>query len=211
MSAKFLKRYEAVFLVHHAKGPKLTYKADAKYMRKSKAFVKTWVKRYMEVRNVDDLPERGRLRVKTTKEDKTILRLFQDLPGLSLRCGQIKLRKKGIYVSHDSKSPAWKKRVFSINFEDNGDIFKASLFSLSSLLDSISSFLSMSWVIIFYNGVEVTTSFILLFNVFGVKALLSFLFNDLISTSSSFSNEGILILLIVILMICVRYDIFSNW
>lgn len=83
----------------HARGPKLTYKATAKYMRKSEAFVKKWVKRYLEIRTVDDLPKKGLARVTTTKENKTILRLFQDKPGLSLRCAQMKLRKKGIHVS----------------------------------------------------------------------------------------------------------------
>jgi len=34
MSAKLLKRYEAVFLINHPKGPKLTNKVAAKYMRK---------------------------------------------------------------------------------------------------------------------------------------------------------------------------------
>ncbi|EGI64037.1 PREDICTED: neurofilament heavy polypeptide-like [Acromyrmex echinatior] len=99
MSAKFLKRYEAVFLVNHAKGPGLTYKAAAKYIRKSEAFVKKWVQRYLEVGNVDNLPERGLSRATTTKEDKAILRLFQDKPGISLRYAQIKLRKKGIAIS----------------------------------------------------------------------------------------------------------------
>ena len=68
-------------------------------MRKSEAFVKKWVKRYLEVGNVDDLPERGLSRVTTTKTDKVILRLFQNKPGLSLRCAQLQLRKKGIHVS----------------------------------------------------------------------------------------------------------------
>ena len=76
MSAKFLKRHEAVFLVNHAKGPKLTCKAAAKYIRKSKAFVKKWVQQYLEIGNVDDLPERGLSRATTTKENKAILRLF---------------------------------------------------------------------------------------------------------------------------------------
>lgn len=65
-------------------------------MRKSEAFVKKWVKRYLEIENVDDLSEKGLARVTTTKEDKAILRLFQDKPDLSLRCAQMKLRKKGI-------------------------------------------------------------------------------------------------------------------
>ena len=76
MSAKFLKRHETVFLVNHAKGPKLTCKAAAKYIRKSKAFVKKWVQQYLEIGNVDDLPERGLSRATTTKENKAILRLF---------------------------------------------------------------------------------------------------------------------------------------
>jgi len=59
MSAKFLKQYEVIFLINHPKKPKLTNKAAAKYMRKSESFVKKWVKRYLEVGNVDDLSERG--------------------------------------------------------------------------------------------------------------------------------------------------------
>jgi len=59
MSAKFLKQYKAVIFVNHPKRPKLTNKAAAKYMRKFESFVKKWVKRYLEVGNVDDLPERG--------------------------------------------------------------------------------------------------------------------------------------------------------
>jgi len=56
------------------------------------------VQRYLEVGNVNDLPERGLFRATTTKEDKAILRLFQDKLGILLCCPQ-KLRKKGIPVS----------------------------------------------------------------------------------------------------------------
>jgi len=59
MSAKFLKQYEAVILVNHPKRPKLTNKAATKYMLKFESIVKKWVKRYLEVGNVDDLPARG--------------------------------------------------------------------------------------------------------------------------------------------------------
>ena len=59
MSAKYLKRFEAVFLVNHSNGPKLSYARAVKVLRKSKAFVQKWVKRFTEVGNVDDLPERG--------------------------------------------------------------------------------------------------------------------------------------------------------
>lgn len=98
MSAKYLKRYEAVFLVQHPKGPKLTYAAAAASLKKSQAFVKKWVKRYLEVRNVDDLPERGLARVTTEKQDKAIVRLFEANPNLTLRQAQVKLRQKGIEV-----------------------------------------------------------------------------------------------------------------
>ncbi|KAG6452269.1 hypothetical protein O3G_MSEX007545 [Manduca sexta] len=99
MSVKYLKRYEAVFLVYHSKGPKLTYKSAAKHIKKSESFVKKWVKRFSEVGNVDDLPERGSSRVTTEQEDRAIIRLFQNTPGLSLRTAQLKLRKKGIDIS----------------------------------------------------------------------------------------------------------------
>lgn len=99
MSEKYLKRYEAVFLVQHTKGPKLSYKSAAKYMKKSESFVKKWVKRYLDVGNVDDLPERGSSRVTTKNQNRAIVRLFQDNPGLSLRSAQSKLRQKGIDLS----------------------------------------------------------------------------------------------------------------
>lgn len=43
MNAKYLKRYEAVFLVHPAKESKLSYTAAAVSLRKSKAFVEKWI------------------------------------------------------------------------------------------------------------------------------------------------------------------------
>ena len=59
MSVKYLKHFKAVFLVNHANGPKLLYARAAKVLRKSKAFVQKWVKRFTEVGNVDDLLGRG--------------------------------------------------------------------------------------------------------------------------------------------------------
>ncbi|KOC60755.1 hypothetical protein WH47_06901 [Habropoda laboriosa] len=59
MSAAYASRYEAVFLCTHPKGPKMSRQQAAKYMRKFKTFVTKWVNRYLEVKNVDDLPKRG--------------------------------------------------------------------------------------------------------------------------------------------------------
>jgi len=38
-----------------AKEPKMLYGAAAKYVKKSKIFVSKWVKRYSDIKNVDDL------------------------------------------------------------------------------------------------------------------------------------------------------------
>jgi len=45
-----------VFVCLHLKEPKMSYRAVAKYMKKSKTFVSKWIKHYSDVKN-DDLPE----------------------------------------------------------------------------------------------------------------------------------------------------------
>jgi len=35
----------------------MSYKATAKYMKKSKTYVNKWVKHYFNVKNIDDLPD----------------------------------------------------------------------------------------------------------------------------------------------------------
>ena len=96
MSAKYLKSFEAVFLMNHANGLKLSYARAAKVLRKSKAFVQKWVKRFTEVGNVDDLLERGRSREMTSKQDEMIMHLFRRNSTITLRQGQTLLRKKGL-------------------------------------------------------------------------------------------------------------------
>ena len=44
MSAIYPKRYEAVFLCTHARGPHLLYSAAAKVLKKSKRFVQMWLR-----------------------------------------------------------------------------------------------------------------------------------------------------------------------
>lgn len=68
MSAKLLKLFKAVFLVNHTKGTIMPHKMAVKYIRKSKAFFKKWVKRYVEVGNVDDQPKWGLDRTTTNKD-----------------------------------------------------------------------------------------------------------------------------------------------
>ncbi|CAH2097064.1 unnamed protein product [Euphydryas editha] len=65
----------------------------------SKKFVKKWIKRYKQTKNVDNFPERGRTRVTNSKQDKEIVTLFEKNSTLRLRETKFKLAKKGIYVS----------------------------------------------------------------------------------------------------------------
>ncbi|KYQ48095.1 hypothetical protein ALC60_12874 [Trachymyrmex zeteki] len=62
-------------------------------------FVRKWVKRYNEIKNVDDLPERGTQQSTTKKDDKAIVKIFEKNPGCSLRRAKNLLLKKGIDVS----------------------------------------------------------------------------------------------------------------
>lgn len=71
-------------------------------MKKSKTFISKWVKRYSDVKNVDNRPDCGSTQVTTKKEDKVILWILEKNPGLSLRGGQAILRKKGLNVSCDT-------------------------------------------------------------------------------------------------------------
>jgi len=96
MSAVYASRFEAVFLCNHPKGPKMSFAAASRYMGKSVSFVKKWVQRYNDVKNVDDLPERGTRRSTSEKNDKAILKIFAKNPGCSLRKAKLLLSKKGI-------------------------------------------------------------------------------------------------------------------
>ena len=77
MSAIYAKRYEAVLLCTHARGPHFSYSAADKVLKKSKHFVQMWVERYRDTRTVDDLPGKGDTQATSSKEDKMIVALFK--------------------------------------------------------------------------------------------------------------------------------------
>lgn len=52
----FSKRFEAVFLVCHSRGPKLSIAAAAKFMKKSETFVRNWVEQWKREKNVRSSP-----------------------------------------------------------------------------------------------------------------------------------------------------------
>lgn len=99
MSAKYIKRFEAVFLCSHPKGPKMSYKSAAKYLHRSVGFVKKWVARYTTNSNIDDLPGRGLKRGTLCRQDKVIINLFKRKPTLTLKQAQQILSKRNIKVS----------------------------------------------------------------------------------------------------------------
>lgn len=45
--------------LHPPEGPKMSQSTVAKYMRKSKAFIQKWIRRYNVAKNIDYLPGRG--------------------------------------------------------------------------------------------------------------------------------------------------------
>jgi len=117
MSAKYLKRYKAVFLVLHAKGSKLTYAQASKVLRKSKSFVEKWVKQYKEVANVDDLLNRGLSRTTTSRGDKTIVHLFEQNPTLTLRQARNQLLEKGINIGINTiRRRLYESKIHKISF-----------------------------------------------------------------------------------------------
>lgn len=99
MSEKYLKRMEAVFLVNHPKGPKMSVRQAAKYIKRSVSFVNFWLKQYKQHGNIDDRVGRGLDRCTSKKQDKLICSLFLKNPTLSLKQAQQKLIAKGVKVS----------------------------------------------------------------------------------------------------------------
>jgi hypothetical protein len=85
MSAAYANRCEAMFLCMHPKGPQMSFSAAMRFMKKSKDFVRKWINRYKQIKNVDDLPERGSNARYYKKQDKIIIRFFEKHPIYNLR------------------------------------------------------------------------------------------------------------------------------
>jgi len=102
MSAIYAKRFEAVFLCTHPRGPKMSHAAASKYMKVSRQFVTKWVNRFLDVGNVDDYPNRGRDGKVSQKAEKMILTLFSKNPTLTLREGVEKLARKSVNISYET-------------------------------------------------------------------------------------------------------------
>ncbi|KAF2878884.1 hypothetical protein ILUMI_27285 [Ignelater luminosus] len=112
MNAAYSKHFEAVSLCCHVKAPNMSLEAPAKYLKKSKSFVKQWVRHHSIHKNVDDLSNRGKIRKTTSREDNVIGNLFNQNPSLTLDKAQKKLSKKGIkYLKSLLETAFVKKRM----------------------------------------------------------------------------------------------------
>lgn len=101
-SEYFEKRFEAVFLVCHHRGPKLSIGAAAKVMRKSKSFVQHWVEQWKREKNVNDRPNIRSNVVTTLRQDQQIVRFFEQNPGSSVRRASQRLRSRNIQASQST-------------------------------------------------------------------------------------------------------------
>ncbi|XP_055304441.1 uncharacterized protein LOC129569549 [Sitodiplosis mosellana] len=108
-SEYYTKRFEAVFLHLHPRGPKLSLTATARYIKKTVPFVQRWVDQYKREKNVNDQPNIKPNRASTPKQDQRIAKVFDQNPGLSLRQGVQRLRRSNINVSRETlrKRLAW--------------------------------------------------------------------------------------------------------
>jgi len=94
-------RYETMFLCCIQKDKKCRTESLLNTWKSQKHLSK-WIKRYFNVKNIDDLPDCGSVQ-KTKKEDRVILLVFEKNPRLSLRDGQAIMRKKGLNILFDAR------------------------------------------------------------------------------------------------------------
>ena len=72
----FRKRWKLIFLVKHAKGPKMSVESEAKFLNHSRGWAKKkFEQKYEKFCNVDFSYERAPKRVMTKKQDHEIVKL----------------------------------------------------------------------------------------------------------------------------------------
>lgn len=101
-SEYFSKRFEAVFLHLHHRGPKLSIQQTANQIKKSRHFVQYWVEQWEREKNVDDKPNVQPERSTTPKENERIVDVFEQNPGITLDQGVERLSQANIRVSRST-------------------------------------------------------------------------------------------------------------
>lgn len=69
-------------------------------MKKSETFVRNWVQQWKRENNVNDRPDIQPNRASTSRQDQQIVNFFEKNPGVSLRQGAERLRRRNIRVSY---------------------------------------------------------------------------------------------------------------
>lgn len=101
-SEYFSKRFEAVFLHLHSRGPKLNIQKTANQIKKSEHFVRYWVEQWKREKNVNDQPNEQPNRASTSREDKRVVDFVDKNPGLTLSQSVERLSRRGIHVSRST-------------------------------------------------------------------------------------------------------------
>jgi transposase len=99
MALQVDKRYEIVFLSHHAMGPQLGVKAVAKTAKCAKSTVQYWLNRWKESKELSDLKRSGRPCVTTEKVDQRIDDLVSSENIATTRDIQNILKRQKVQIS----------------------------------------------------------------------------------------------------------------
>jgi len=102
MSLTIKTRWEIVFLHTHKKGPQLSYADIAKHLKIARSTVKTWVERFLDTGDVQDLEGRGRKRKTTQRDDIRIIRLAENDPETTSKKIHLDMEGKGLEVSEST-------------------------------------------------------------------------------------------------------------
>lgn len=77
----------------------MTFSQAAKFLKKSKGYVEYWCKQWRLEKNVNDAPNVRPHTATTDREDRRIVQMFEQNPGLSLRAGTERLHRVNVGAS----------------------------------------------------------------------------------------------------------------
>ena len=99
MALSIQKQWEIIFLHLHKLGPKLSVRSIAKDLHCSQDTVRTWIQRYQETGDIQDMVKQGRKRKTSEREDQDIISLAKRQRSSTLADISISMSKKGTDIS----------------------------------------------------------------------------------------------------------------
>ena len=99
MALSIQKQWEIIFLHLHKLGPKLSVRSIAKELHCSQDTVRTWIQRYQETGDIQDIEKQGRKRKTSEREDQDIISLAKRQRSSTLADISISMSKKGTDIS----------------------------------------------------------------------------------------------------------------